>query len=206
MPCRLSRAGLLAAAAVAVAGAARAPLCAQAASAYPGKYPFVRADVDFVTGMIRHHAQAIVMANWAPTHGASKSVGVLCARIINAQTDEITVMQLWLEDRKQPVPEAKPVPMKMMVDGVEHEMLMPGMLTDAQLTELDAARGPQFDRLFLRSMIQHHRGAVTMVDQLFASPGAGQDEGVYKFASDIYADQTTEIQRMQMMYVNLPPT
>ena len=91
--------------------------------------------------MISHHAQAIVMARWAPTHGASKSVQVLCDRIINAQTDEIALMQSWLRDRHQPVPEAKPVPMKMMMNGVEHEMLMPGMLSDEQMKQLDAARG-----------------------------------------------------------------
>jgi uncharacterized protein (DUF305 family) len=206
------RAGLIAAVALAVIAVASAPrgAAAQAAPAskpptYPGKYPFVRADVDFVTGMISHHAQAIIMAKWAPTHGANKSVGVLCERIINAQTDEIAVMQLWLKDRNQPVPEANPLPMKMMMDGVEHMMMMPGMLTDDQMKQLDEARGGQFDRLFLRLMIQHHRGAVTMVDQLFAAPGAGQDEVVYKFASDIYADQTTEIERMQRMFINLQP-
>jgi uncharacterized protein (DUF305 family) len=187
------------------AAAQAAPTPATKPQTYPGKYPFVRADVDFVTGMISHHAQAIIMAKWAPTHGASKSVGVLCERIINAQTDEIAVMQLWLKDRNQPVPEAKPLPMKMMMDGVEHMMMMPGMLTDEQMKQLDAARGGQFDRLFLMLMIQHHRGAVTMVDQLFAAPGAGQDEVVYKFASDIYADQTTEIERMQRMFINLQP-
>ena len=173
-------------------------------SSYPGRYPFNAADIHFISGMIHHHAQAIVMAKWAPTHGASKSVGVLCERIINAQTDEIALMSTWLRDRKQPVPEPTAGPMKMMMDGMEHEMLMPGMLSDAQLKQLDESRGAEFDRLFLTFMIQHHQGAITMVNELFDSPGAGQDEFVYKFASDVYADQGTEIDRMKKMYINLP--
>jgi uncharacterized protein (DUF305 family) len=174
------------------------------AAAYPGRYPYTEADINFVTGMIGHHAQAIVMAKWAPTHGASQSVGTLCERIINAQADEITLMQNWLRDRHQPVPEAKAGPMKMKMNGMEHEMLMPGMLSDEQMKQLDQARGPEFDRLFLRFMIQHHQGAITMVDELFASPGAGQDEFVFKFASDVNADQSTEIARMQKMLIFLP--
>jgi uncharacterized protein (DUF305 family) len=154
--------------------------------------------------MIHHHAQAIVMARWAPTHDASRSVGILCERIINAQSDEITLMSNWLRDRNQPVPEPTAGPMKMTMNGMEHEMLMPGMLSDEQMKQLDAARGGEFDRLFLRFMIQHHNGAITMVNELFASPGAGQDEFVFKFASDVYADQGTEIDRMQKMYINLP--
>jgi len=161
--------------------------------------PYTEADVNFMTGMIAHHAQAIVMARWAPTHGASEAVGTLCARIINAQQDEIVLMQQWLRDRLQPVPEAKPVPMKMKMNGMVHEMMMPGMLTDEQMKQLDAARGPEFDRLFLTFMIQHHSGAVDMVKELMASPGAAQDDFVWKLASDINVDQTTEIARMEKM-------
>ncbi|HET7189330.1 MAG TPA: DUF305 domain-containing protein, partial [Gemmatimonadaceae bacterium] len=87
--------------------------------------------------------------------------------------------------------------------GMEHEMLMPGMLTDDQMTQLDAARGKEFDRLFLRFMIQHHRGAVSMVKDLFASYGAAQDETVFKFASDVQVDQSTEIARMEKMLAAL---
>ncbi len=195
-----------AALALAFCAIAAAPVAAQGATegkVYPGKYPFVQADVDFVTGMISHHAQALVMARWAPTHGASKSVGVLCERIINAQTDEIVSLQTWLRDRGQPVPEAKAGPMKMKMNGVEMDMLMPGMLTDEQMKQLDAARGPEFDRLFLTFMIQHHKGAITMVEQLLASPGAAQDEWMYKFQSDVFADQGTEIERMQGMLTSL---
>jgi len=173
-------------------------------TAVNGHYPYTVADVQFITGMISHHSQAIVMAKWAPTHGASASVQTLCARIINAQTDEINLMQSWLRDRHQPVPEAKPLPMKMMMNGTEMEMLMPGMLTDAQLKQLDAARGREFDRIFLTFMIQHHKGAVSMVTDLFASPGAGQDEIVFKMANDIQADQSTEINRMTKMILTTP--
>jgi uncharacterized protein (DUF305 family) len=156
-----------------------------------------------MSGMIHHHAQAITMARWAPTHGASPSVQRLCERIVNAQTDEIALMQRWLQERHQPVPDPNPAGMKMMMDGEEHVMLMPGMLTEEQMKQLDSARGPDFDRLFLTYMIQHHRGAVSMVQDLFANRGAGQDETVFKFASDVNVDQTTEINRMLQMLLEL---
>lgn len=144
------------------------------------------------------------MAGWAPTHGASSSVRILAERIINAQQDEIATMQQWLRDRRQPVPEATATGMKMNMAGAGHTMLMPGMLTEAQMKQLDAATGPQFDRLFLTFMIQHHRGAVSMVKSLFASYGAAQDELVFKFASDVNVDQSTEIARMERMLAALP--
>ena len=152
-----------------------------------------------MSGMIGHHAQAIVMAHWAPTHGASGSIQRLAERIVNAQQDEIVLMQRWLRERSQPVPEAGVMGMKMTMGGVEHVMLMPGMLTDVQMKQLDQARGAEFDKLFLTFMIQHHRGAVSMVSDLFGTYGAGQDETVFKFASDVNVDQTTEIDRMEKM-------
>jgi uncharacterized protein (DUF305 family) len=160
-----------------------------------------------MTAMIGHHAQAIRMAQWAPTHGASPSVRTLAARIINAQQDEIATMQQWLRDRRQPVPEptsdggGMSAEMPGMSHEMHHEMLMPGMLTAAQMAQLDHAHGAEFDRLFLTFMIQHHRGAVSMVSDLFASEGAAQDETVFKFASDVNVDQTTEIARMERMLV-----
>lgn len=169
------------------------------ARADSARLPYTAADVQFMTGMISHHAQAIVMARMAPTHGASPAVQTLCGRIINSQHDEIVLMQNWLRDRNQPVPDAKPMPMKMVMNGQVMEMLMPGMLTDEQMKQLDAARGTDFDKLLLRGMIQHHRGAITMVQQLFATPGAAQDELVFKFANNVNVDQTTEIRRMQQM-------
>jgi uncharacterized protein (DUF305 family) len=97
------------------------------------------------------------------------------------------------------VPEAKAGPMMMNMGGMMHEMLMPGMLTAEQMKQLDAARGRDFDRLFLTGMIQHHKGAVQMVAELFDSYGAAQDELVFKFANDVNVDQTTEINRMEKM-------
>ena len=158
-----------------------------------------------MSAMIGHHAQAIVMARWAPTHNAGASVRTLAERIINAQQDEIATMQQWLRDRQQPVPAARAKGMTMMMNGVEHEMLMPGMLTEPQLKQLDQARGKEFDRLFLTFMIQHHRGAVSMVKDLFGSYGAAQDEIVFKFASDVNVDQTTEIARMEKMLAAFTP-
>ena len=169
------------------------------------RHPYTAADVDFMSHMIGHHAQAIVMADWAPTHGASPSVRTLAARIINAQQDEIATMQRWLQDRRQPVPEAGATGMKMRMNGAHHMMLMPGMLTQDQMRQLDQAKGSEFDRLFLTFMIQHHRGAVTMVQDLFGTYGAAQDETVFKFANDVNVDQSTEIARMQTMLAALPP-
>jgi uncharacterized protein (DUF305 family) len=168
-----------------------------------GRQPFTAADVHFMSMMIGHHAQAIVMARWAPTHGASPSIRTLAERIINAQQDEIAIMQQWLRDRGQPVPEPHPGGMKTIVNGVEHEHLMPGMLTEDQMKQLDRARGKDFDRLFLTFMIQHHGGAVSMVKDLIGVPGAAHDQTVFKLASDINVDQTTEIDRMQKMLVAL---
>ena len=156
-----------------------------------------------MSGMIHHHAQAVVMARWAPTHGASPPVLRLCERVVNAQMDEIALAQRWLSDRGQPVPEPNAAGMKMTMGGEEHVMLMPGMLSEAQMRELDAARGHDFDRLFLTFMIQHHRGAVSMVNDLFSAHGAGQDEMIFKFASDVNVDQTTEINRMLEMLLSL---
>lgn len=157
------------------------------------------ADVDFMTGMIAHHAQALIMSAWAPTHGASPVLLRLTSRIINAQRDEIRTMQNWLRDRGQPVPTVDAGGRTDMPGMGMSGMLMPGMLTPEQLHNLDAARGADFDRLFLVYMIQHHQGAVTMVRDLFATDGAAQDDAVFKIASDIQVDQTTEIARMQRM-------
>jgi uncharacterized protein (DUF305 family) len=168
------------------------------------RHPYTEADVRFMSRMIGHHAQAIVMAKLAPTHGASISIRNLAERIINGQEDEIATMQRWLADRLKPVPEGRPAEMKMMMNGAAHEMLMPGMLTEQQIKQLDQARGPAFDKLFLTFMIQHHRGAVLMVKELFDSYGAGQDELVFKFAGDVGVDQSTEIERMEKMLVSLP--
>jgi uncharacterized protein (DUF305 family) len=161
--------------------------------------PYNQADVAFMQGMIPHHAQAVVMAKMAPTHGARADVRILCERILVGQGDEITFMRNWLRDRGQMVPAADATHHKHMMNGVEHDMLMPGMLTAEEMAALDTARGPEWDRLFLIGMITHHGGALTMVDDLFEAYGALQDDEMFKFASDIYADQTTEIDFMQKM-------
>lgn len=166
------------------------------------RLPWTAADVHFMSAMIGHHTQAIAMAEWAPTHGASASIQRLAERIINAQHDEITIMQRWLRDRRQPVPDTMHASVTGM-EGMHHDELMPGMLTPQQMQALDSARGAAFDKLFLASMIQHHRGAVTMVQELFNTYGAAQDETVFKFASDVNVDQSTEIVRMQKLLASI---
>lgn len=167
---------------------------------------FTVADVEFMTGMIAHHAQAITMSRWAPSHGASPALLRLTERIINAQQDEIATMQRWLDDRGLPVPD----PMAghdMTMMGHDHGgmAMMPGMLSPEQMAELDGARGPAFDVLFLRYMIQHHQGALTMVETLFGSQGAGQEDLIFKLASDVHTDQVTEIARMERMLAERAP-
>ena len=165
------------------------------------RYPYTQADVEFMSAMIGHHSQALLMAGWAPTHGARSSVRTLAERIINGQQDEIVTMQRWLTDRGKPVPE----PGRMGESSTSHHQHsgMPGMLTPDQLQQLDQARGSEFDRLFLTFMIQHHRGAVSMVQKLFATPGAARDETVFKFANDVSVDQRTEVARMERMLAGL---
>ncbi len=171
------------------------------ARADSARYPYTDPDVHFMSAMIGHHAQALEMSALAPTHAASPSVRTLAERIINGQQDEIVTMQQWLRDRRKPVPEpARSVSGTAGAGHAHHDQaLMPGMLTEAQMRELDQARGPEFDRLFLSSMIQHHGGAVAMVKDLFGTPGAAQDETVFKFANDVSVDQSTEIERMEKM-------
>lgn len=171
------------------------------AAAPPATPAYTPADVHFLAGMIGHHAQAVLMAGWAPSHGASASVRVLCERIVVAQNDEIAFAQRWLREHNEAVPPADP--RGHVMPGMDHPMLMPGMLTPEQMAQLDAARGTEFDRLFLTFMIQHHRGALTMVEQLISAPGAAQDGPVFRFAADVNADQTTEIDRMTRMLAAL---
>ena len=161
--------------------------------------PYSQADIDFMAGMIPHHAQAVLIAGWAASHGARPDVRTLCERMVVGQRDEIELMRNWLRDRGQPVPAADATHHRMKMNGVEHDMLMPGMLSPAELAQLDKARGAEWDRLFLTFMIRHHEGALKMVDDLFESYGALQDDDLYKFASDMYADQTIEIERMEKM-------
>ncbi|HEU4700128.1 MAG TPA: DUF305 domain-containing protein [Gemmatimonadales bacterium] len=198
--------------------AAPAPAATPAATASPAaaNRPAANpADVAFMSGMIHHHRQAVLIAGWAPSHGASEAIQRLCERIVVGQGDEIDLLSRWLEDHGLPVPAPDTA---MMLGATSHAGMnhgamgpgamdhsqMPGMLSAAELKALDAARGPAFDRLFLEDMIKHHKGALVMVDQLFGSQGGGQDEDVFRLASNVYADQSTEIGRMQKMLDALP--
>ena len=166
---------------------------------------FTEADVAFMTGMISHHGQALVMAALIPDRTQTQSIRTLGARIINAQRDEISLMQQWLRERGLPAPTPDPtggmasMPGMANMPGMDHGMLMPGMLTPAQLDQLRQARGPAFDRMFITFMIQHHTGAITMVDSLINTPGSAQEETVFRLASGVRVDQTTEINRMKLM-------
>lgn len=162
-----------------------------AATAGPG---FTVADVRFMQGMIAHHAQAIHMAAMAGSHGASERVVRLARKIEISQRDEIEFMEGWLAERRQGVPD----------DLQSHPMTMPGMLTAEQLARLDAAHGREFDRLFLAFMIHHHEGALQMVDVLFDSPGSGQDPDIFRFVTDVDADQRDEILVMARLLESYP--
>jgi len=155
---------------------------------------YTKADVEFMQGMIAHHAQAIVMSRMAESHGANPQVLKLSNKIDQSQIPEIRIMQAWLERNNQFAPDT----------SSWHHTMMAGMLTTAQLEELDAAKGVEFDRAYLRMMIQHHAGALKMVDDLFAAPLAGQEVDVNVFANDVVTAQTTEIGIMQKLLTQLP--
>ena len=162
------------------------------------------ADVEFMSGMIPHHAQAVLIAGWAESHGARRDVLVFCQRIVVGQRDEIGLMQRWLAERGLDVPAADATTHKMKMGDMVHEMIMPGMLNAEQLAELDKSRGSDFDRLLLKAMIGHHLGAIEMVNKLQASAGSGNDDIVYRFSSDVYADQSTEVERMTKLLATIP--
>jgi uncharacterized protein (DUF305 family) len=165
-------------------------------SSTTGKLPPASpADVEFMQGMIMHHAQAVEMTALIPSHTTNKELRTLGARISHSQSDEIRFMKRWLAARGQPA--AMPMPAGM---DMSHPMpLMPGMLTPAQMEALRKAKGDEFDRLFLAGMIQHHNGALTMVKDLFDTPGAGQDAELFNFATDVDSGQRAEIRIMQDM-------
>lgn len=186
------------------AGVVGAGSSAAIAAADAAARQFAPADVEFMQGMIPHHAQAVIMARWAVTHGARADVRILCERIAVAQGDEIRLMRNWLAERKQDVPDSMSTKHVMKMGGMTHEMLMPGMLSDEQMAALDAARGSQFDRLFLVGMIGHHEGAIAMVRELFSHGDAGHDDTVFKFATDVEADQSAELHKMRLMLETVP--
>jgi uncharacterized protein (DUF305 family) len=153
------------------------------------------ADVEFMQGMIAHHAQAIHMSRMAEAHKASPRLLKLATKIDQSQVAEIRIMQLWLLDNGQTAPDT----------SSWRTMTMAGMLTEAQLKDLDAATGVEFDRKFLEYMIMHHEGALKMVADLLATPGAGQEVDVNVFANDVVTVQTAEIDAMRQMLAELPP-
>jgi uncharacterized protein (DUF305 family) len=171
---------------------------------------FVAADVAFMQGMISHHAQALQMVALIPSRTNVPGVLSLGQRIAISQRDEIAMMQNWLRDHGQVVPVIDSSGAAVMpgMSGMSAmsmpEMQMPGMLTSAQMAALKASTGADFERLLLQGMIQHHQGAITMVSKLLATPGAGQASEIFRFANDVVADQTAEINRMQAMLAAMP--
>jgi uncharacterized protein (DUF305 family) len=152
---------------------------------------YTAADVQFMQGMIGHHAQAVELTDLLATRTESEDMRKLAQRIEVSQTDEIKMMEEWLKRRGEPLPDPH----------AHHHggKLMPGMLTAEEMSRLAEAKGESFDRLFLEFMIKHHEGALAMVQQLFATAGAGQEPEMFAFANDVDADQRSEIDRMRIM-------
>jgi len=154
-------------------------------------------DVEFMQGMIMHHAQAVEMTALIASHTENKDLRSLGSRISHSQSDEIEFMKRWLAARGEPVsPEMPEMP---GMDMSRHQVLMPGMLTPKQMEALRKAKGAEFDQLFLAGMIQHHNGALIMVRDLFDTAGAGQDAELFNFATDVDSGQRAEIRIMQTM-------
>ncbi len=167
--------------------------------------PFSPKDVEFMQGMIMHHAQAVEMTALIESRTENKELRLLGARISQSQSDEMNFMKRWLEVRGEPI--SMPMPeMDMNMPGMDMSShhLMPGMLTPAQMDALKKAKGAEFDGLFLKGMIQHHTGALVMVKELFDTPGAGQDAELFNFATDVDSGQRAEIKIMQALLGEKP--
>lgn len=159
--------------------------------------PSSEADVQFMQGMIMHHAQAVEMTALIDSRTDNKELRSLGARISRSQSDEINFMKRWLTVRGQTT--SMEMPGMSGMDMSSHQMLMPGMLTTKQMKALREAKTEEFDRLFLSGMIQHHNGALIMVKDLFDTAGAGQDAELFNFATDVDSGQRAEIKIMQNM-------
>jgi uncharacterized protein (DUF305 family) len=164
--------------------------------------PLSQADVEFMQGMIMHHAQAVEMTALIPSHTENKDVRSLGARISSSQSDEIKFMRRWLASRGEATSMSMPgmsatTDESGMDKSGEPMTLMPGMLTPEQMEALRNAKGAEFDKLFLTGMIQHHNGALIMVKDLFDAAGAGQDAELFNFATDVDSGQRAEIRIMQ---------
>ena len=191
-------AGVFAQAVVVQPGAPGMPTKRLPDSTRPVVPPVVVADVAFMQGMIMHHSQAVEMTAMIASHTENEGVRRLGAKISSSQSDEIGMMQRWLVARGEPTSMVMPGMPDMDMSG-KPMAPMPGMLTPEQMEALRNARGAEFDRLFLTGMIQHHYGAVTMVRDLFNTPGAGQDADLFNFATDADNSQRAEIRIMQDM-------
>lgn len=161
-----------------------------------------RKDVEFMQGMIMHHAQAVEMTDMIESRTENKDIRLLGKRISQSQSDEIDFMRRWLAVRGEM--QEMPNTHQHGMHGSGHEMLMPGMLTQKQMEALRKAKGAEFDRLFLTGMIQHHKGALVMVKDLFESPGAGQDAELFNFATDVDSGQRAEIKSMETILARNP--
>lgn len=158
-------------------------------------------DVEFMQGMIMHHAQAVEMTALIDSHTQNKELRTLGARISRSQSDEMDFMRRWLTVRGESTSMHHDMP---GMDMSSHSMLMPGMLTEKQMAALKKAKGKEFDRLFLTGMIQHHNGALIMVKDLFDTAGAGQDAELFNFVTDVDSGQRAEIKIMQTMLGEKP--
>jgi uncharacterized protein (DUF305 family) len=169
--------------------------------------PLSAKDVEFMQGMIMHHAQAVEMTALINERTSNKELRLLGSRISHSQADEMKYMERWLRLRGEPV--SMPMPSMQHMPGMDmskhqHHMLMPGMLTQEQMDALKAAKGAEFDRLFLKGMIQHHKGALMMVDDLFNTAGSGQDSELFNFATEVDTGQRAEIKIMESMLGERP--
>ena len=183
-------------------GAPGQPTKTLPAETRPRLPPTSAADINFMQGMIMHHAQAVEMTALIDSHTKNKELHTLGARISKSQSDEIGFMKRWLMARGEPATHT----MHHMpgMDMSSHSMLMPGMLSPTQMAALKKATGEQFDRLFLTGMIQHHKGALTMVKDLFDTAGSGQDAELFNFVTDVDSGQRAEIRVMQTMLSEKP--
>lgn len=195
------RAWTMAAAVLVLATAACGTAAGQTTPAHPAVSP---ADVAFMRGMIAHHGQALEMAALVPARTGREDMRLLARRIDISQQGEMAMMRRWLADRGQDTTASMQHDMHAGMAGMQHAM-MPGMLTPEEMARLAAATGPEFERLFLEGMIRHHQGALVMVEQLLAAPGAAQDPETFRFASDVDADQRAEIARMQALLDAMQP-
>ena len=173
---------------------------------------YTQADVRFMQGMIGHHAQALAMVALIPARTTRSDIRALGQRIQVSQQDEIALMKQWLRDRHQAIPSMDMSHNDMTTHAMQMpgmtmaDTLMPGMLTPQQMNELAKANGAEFESLFLKDMIQHHEGALTMVAKLLGTTGSGQEPEVFRFAAEVDTDQRAEIARMSALLNAMPPS